>query len=256
MHGWKGNIAKQTLADQVAERLVAMIAEGTLKKGDALPSQRELAREMGISLPAVREAIQRLQMLRVVHTEQGSGMVVGEIGWQQIVLEPSLLLVALEGDALRHMWEARHALENEVARLAALRATDDDIAAIRAVIDKAGPYLETFEENRDLNREFHLGLARAAKNPVLEEMLSGLLGMDLSAVRQIYTKEISRHSWKVHRQIFDAVVKRDPRAAVIAMEAHAAALDSEMGAVDAMVQGSEGPASPPKRKRSRRVERA
>jgi DNA-binding FadR family transcriptional regulator len=256
MPSWMGTIAKQTLADKVAERIIAMIASGVLKRGDTLPSQREFAREMGISLAAVREAIQRLQVLRVVRTEQGSGMVVGEIGWQQVVLEPSLILVALEGDALRHMWEARHALENEVARLAALRATDADIAAVRAIIDKAGPYLETFEENRELNRQFHLALARAAKNPVLEEMLSGLLAMDLSAVRRIYTEEISRHSWKVHRQIFDAVARRDPRAALVAMEAHAAALDSEMMAVDAMVQGSEGPAAPIKRKRSRRVEQA
>lgn len=249
MPKWTSGIAKHTLADQVAERILSLIAKGVLKRGEALPSQRQLASEMGISLPAVREAIQRLQMLRVVRTEQGSGMVVGEIGWQQIVLEPSLLLVAIEGDALRHMWEARHALETEVARLAAVRATDKDIATIAAVLEKAGPYLTTFEENRELNRQFHIGLAKAAKNPVLEEMLSGLLGMDLSAVRKIFSEDVSRRSWIVHRQIFDAVVRRDQRAAVEAMKAHAAALDSEMLELDAIVQGSEGPQVQIKRKR-------
>lgn len=257
MTEWKGGIAKQTLADQVAERILSLIRSGELKTGDCLPSQRGLAVEMGISLPAVREAIQRLQMLRVIRTEQGSGMVVGEVGWQQIVLEPSLLLVALEGDALRHMWEARHAIEIEVARLAAIRATADDIAAISEVLERAGSFLPTFEENQDLNREFHIGLAHAAKNPILSDMLSGLLAMDLSAIRKIYNEEISRHSWAVHRQIFEAVQKRDPRAAVIAMEAHAAALDAEMGEVDSLVRRPEvPPAAPKKRKRAQRLEGA
>lgn len=236
MQDWKGGIVRQTLADQVAEHIIALMAEGVLKRGEALPSQRELARQIGISLPAVREAIQRLQMLGVVRTEHGSGMVVADIGWQQVVLEPSLLLVALEGDALRHMWEARHALENEVARLAAIRATDDDIRALKDVIEEAGPFLSSFEVNRELNRRFHMAIAQAAKNPVLEEMLAGLLAIDLSAIRQIFSEEVSRHSWKVHRQIFEAIASHDPRAAVSAMEEHAAALDSEMVAVDAFVR--------------------
>lgn len=255
MLNWSSGIAKQTLADRVAERIVSMIANGVLKSGDTLPSQRELAREMGISLPAVREAIQRLQMLRVVRTEHGSGMVVGEVGWQQIVLEPSLLLVALEGHTLRHMWEARHAIESEVARLAATRATQDDLAAIAAVLDRAGAFLATFEENRELNKKFHLALAKAAKNPVLEDMLGGLLGIDMSAVRQIYSKEVSRRSWDVHRQIYKAVARRDPQAAVAAMAAHAAALSSEMVAVDAIVRGNSDPAASVKRKRPGKVER-
>lgn len=254
MQDWKGDIAKQTLADQVAEHIIARIADGTLKRGEALPSQRELARRIGISLPAVREAIQRLQMLGVVRTAHGSGMVVADIGWQQIVLEPSLLLVALEGDALRHMWEARHALENEVARLAAIRATDEDIAALTAIVEEAGEFLPTFEQNRELNRRFHICLAKAARNPVLEEMLAGLLAMDLSAVRQIYNEDIGRRSWEIHRQIFDAIVSHDPRAAVTAMEEHAAALDSEMVAVDAIVRGARSSETPVKNKRSRRTE--
>ena len=241
MQSLKDKIAKQTLADQVAERILALISSGALRAGDALPAQRELAADMGVSLAAVREAIQRLQMLRVVRTEQGSGMVVCEVGWQQVVMEPSLLLVSLEGDALRHMWEARHAIENEVARLAAVRATPADLAAIKDVLDRAGPFLPTFEQNRDLNREFHIALARAAKNPVLEEMLTSLLGMDLSAVRQIFSEEISRHSWEIHRRIFEAVVQRDQQAAVRAMEDHAAALDAEVGEVQSLFRSDESP---------------
>ena len=245
MHSLKDKIAKQTLADQVAERILALISSGSLKAGDALPAQRELAADMGVSLAAVREAIQRLQMLRVIRTEQGSGMVVCEVGWQQVVMEPSLLLVSLEGDALRHMWEARHAIENEVARLAAVRATPADLAVIRDVLDRAGPFLPTFEQNRDLNREFHLALARAARNPVLEEMLTSLLGVDLSAVRQIFSEEVSRHSWEIHRRIFEAVVEGDQQAAVRAMEAHAAALDAEVGEVQSLFRAGEEPADPP-----------
>lgn len=255
MQQLKGKITKQTLADRVAERILSLISSGVLKPGDTLPAQRELAADMGVSLPAVREAIQRLQMLRVVRTEQGSGMVVGEVSWQQVFLEPSLLLVSLEGDALRHMWEARHAIENQVARLAAARATQEDIATLRKILDRAGAFLPTFEENRDLNREFHIALARAAKNPVLEEMLSGLLGIDLSAVRKIYSESISRHSWEIHRRIFDAVVKRDQRAAVLAMDEHAAALDAEMGEVASLVLGRDVPRTPPP-KRSRRLQGA
>lgn len=233
-------ISKTTLADQVAERILALVTDGTFVPGNSLPSQRDLAHQFGVSLAAVREAVQRLQSLGVIRTQQGSGMVVCDIGWKQVMLEPSLLLVALEGNAMQHLWEARHALEIEVARLASLRATEADLAAIRAILDEAGEFLETAAENQRLNRKFHLALAAAAKNPVIEDLLSGLLEMDFSAVRKFYSEVSGRETWVLHRNIFNAISSRDPDAAEQAMEAHARALEEELSQLEQVVHGRDG----------------
>jgi GntR family transcriptional repressor for pyruvate dehydrogenase complex len=233
-------ISKATLADQVAERILTLVTDGTLVPGSSLPSQRDLAQQFRVSLAAVREAVQRLQSLGVIKTQHGSGMVVCDISWKQVMLEPSLVLVALEGNAMRHLWEARHALEIEVARLASLRATETDLAAIRGVLDEAGEFLETAAENQRLNRKFHLALAAAAKNPVIEDLLSGLLDMDFSAIRKFYTEASGRESWELHRNIFNAISSRDPHAAEQAMEAHAMALDEELSQLEAVTAWMDG----------------
>jgi GntR family transcriptional repressor for pyruvate dehydrogenase complex len=226
-HSWPKPVAR-TLADQVVEMLLTQIAAGRLPPGTTLPAQRELAKELGVGLAVLREAIQRLQSLRVLKAYHGRGTIVEGIKWNQLIFEPSLGVLALESQMLNQLWEARYAIEKETVRLAAGRAGDDDLAAIRQVLDEAVPDPVDYSENRRLNRAFHLALARASKNAVLVDLLAPLLDIELSAMRTVFDAEISRETWEVHRAIYAAVAARDVTAAAAAMEQHVAASDTEM----------------------------
>src|SRR5882724_5627277 len=141
----------RTLADQVATSILERISSGRYRTGQSLPSQRELARELGVGLSAIREAMQRLQSMRVLSSHQGRGTVVESVRWPQMLLEPSLAIVAIERDMLSEVWEARNAIEMETARLAGLRGTEDDLNALSVIIAEAGDGPTTYEANHRLN---------------------------------------------------------------------------------------------------------
>ena len=215
--------------------MLEQIATGRYRPGQSMPSQRELARELGVGLSAVREAMQRLQSMGMLSSHQGRGTIVESVRWPQMLLEPTLAIVAIERDMLSEVWEARNAIEMETARLAALRRTEDDLKALTDIIAEAGDGLTTFEANHQLNKAFHVALARAARNRFLSDMLAPLLEVDLTANRTIFDAEISRRSWLLHRAIYSAVAAQDLAAVALAMRQHAGELEAEIRQVDELL---------------------
>ncbi len=229
----------RTLADQVADTILEQIVRGQLRSGEALPAQRELARHLGVGLAVVREAIQRLQTLRILSSRQGRGTIVEPVGWVQLMFEPSLGILALEHHALAQIWEARNGIEKETARLAAERATEADLAVMRQILEEAAEGLASYDEHKRLNRAFHGALADASKNRVLSEMLEPLLRIGLGTHRKVYDIETSRRAWKLHRRIYEAVASRDEGAVAAAMANHASALDAEMRKLEHLLDEEE-----------------
>ena len=119
----------RSLADQVVEPLFMRIAAGHLAPGVNLPAQRDLAKELGVGLPVLREAMPRLQSPRVRKACHGRGD--GRSGpWQ----EPAAVRTIAEpararGPHLEPALEARYAIEKGTVRMAAVRATEDDLLA-------------------------------------------------------------------------------------------------------------------------------
>jgi len=220
------------LADHVADAILEQIARGQLRPGEALPAQRELARCFGVGLAVVREAIQRLQTLRMLSAHQGRGTIVEPVGWAQLLFEPSLGILALERHALSQIWEARNGIEKETARLAAERATEVDLAAMRQILEEAGEGVSSYEENQRLNRAFHTAIAAASKNRVLAEILAPLLQIDLGMKRKVFDASLSRRSWASHRQIYEAIASRNEVTVAAAMADHDSALSEELRKVD------------------------
>lgn len=217
--GWSKPVAL-TLSDQVSRKILARIAAGDLKPGDQLPSQRELAQRLDVGLAVVREAIQRLEALGVLAAEHGSGTVVCAMRWSALIHNPSLFELAVRQIGVRHLWEARRLIEGQIARLAAERATPDDIAAMQAVIARADPPPLDYGQSQDLNRDFHLALARAAQNPVLEDQVAPLLDVRMKGAAERFDAVVAARTWDAHRAILAAVVSGDSGAAEAAMVAH------------------------------------
>lgn len=217
--GWSKPIAL-TLSDQVSRKILARIAAGDLRAGDQLPSQRDLAQRLGVGLAVVREAIQQLQACGVLSAEHGNGTLVCPIRWSALIHNPSLFELAVQQIGVIHLWEARRLIEGQIARLAAMRAGPADLAAMRAVMAHADPLPLSYDQSQELNREFHLALARAAQNPVLEDQLAPLLDVRMKGAAQHFDPEIAARTWQAHRDILAAVASADPNAAEAAMIAH------------------------------------
>jgi GntR family transcriptional repressor for pyruvate dehydrogenase complex len=212
--------ATQTLSDQVAEAILVQIARGDLVQGSSLPPQRELARELGVGLSVVREAIQRLQVLKVVRTRQGSGSIIGDLRWNQIAFEPILHVLGMQPHMRTHIREARYAIEKETTRLAALRATAKDLKAIREVIGAATPPPDTIEENRRLNTKFHMAIAHASKNAVLIDMLAPLMDIGFVGVPGMYNVKAAQKVWNLHNELYEAISAHDVKMTERALNKH------------------------------------
>lgn len=210
----------QTLPDQVAQMILARIAAGELAPGHRLPSQRELAQSMGVGLAVIREAVQRLAALNVVEASHGSGTVVRPFRWMPLIYDPALFHLAMQRIGIRDLWEARRLLEGQITRLAAERATRADLAAMRAVLARAVPLPADYGASQALNREFHLALAHAGQNAVLEDLLAPLLDVRTEGADHRFTRDTCAKTWTAHRAIYDAVAARDADAADRAIQAH------------------------------------
>ena len=210
----------QNLPDQVAQTILQLIASGELRPGNRLPSQRDLAETMGVGLAVIREAVQRLAALNIVEASHGSGTVISPFRWTPLIYDPTLFTMAAQQIGMRELWETRRLLEGQVIRLAVERATPADLDAMQAVLLRADPLPANYAASQMLNREFHLTLAHAAHNAVLEDLLAPLLEVRTQGAEHRFTREHCRRKWAAHQGMYDAVAARDLDAADVAIAVH------------------------------------
>jgi GntR family transcriptional repressor for pyruvate dehydrogenase complex len=235
------------LPDRVVREILRRIASGELVPGRRLPAQRALARELGVGLAVVREALTRLAALDVVEAVHGSGTRVRAFRWMPLVYDRGLFELAVQRIGIRDLWEARRLIEGEIVGLAAERATAADVAALDAILARADPLPADYAASQALNREFHLALAAAARNAVLADLVAPLLDVHVASAAPRFTPETCRRTWAAHRAIRDAVARHDRPAAERAIRRHfeigPIALD-EIAARSASPPGKPSPGKP------------
>ena len=215
-------IEKNTVTELVARRLVAQLSSGALKPGDKLPAERELARQLNVGRSTVREALKLLTLSGLLDSRPGDGTYVRrEFGafLSQQIQWPVLLSV----DDLDMIVEVREGLEVKAARMAAKRATQEDI-------DKIGVFKQLLEiEGRDVEREtdldleFHHAIASASRNSLLCRLMISLHDI-LREYIALSNQTTDRLETTVaeHQAIYDAIVAGDSDAAEQAMIKHLA----------------------------------
>lgn len=212
------------IADQVASRIEQLIADGVLKTGQLLPSERRLTEKLGVSRSALREGLKLLRARDIIQTAQGKGSVVKSM--TRLDASPLMHMYGTQPRTLYDLFEVRALLEGESARLAATRGTEADFISIRRRYEDmtaADPGAEVSTHAR-LDHAFHLAICEASHNPVLVHTLKSLTDMMLTSVyacvnnlyhRSAEKQEIDRQ----HTRLFNAVIHRR------ALQAQRAALD-------------------------------
>jgi DNA-binding FadR family transcriptional regulator len=172
-------IVRKKLSDEVFARLKHMIETGELKAGDDMPSERELMERYGVGRPAIREAMQALAGKGLVEISQGERAKVLRITAETIIRQvdlPAKLMLSGSSDTLEHLKSARIFFERGMIREAAGKATPEDIANLKALLDKQRQSLGDADAFIDADMEFHQSIAAISGNPIFAAVSGAMLG--------------------------------------------------------------------------------
>jgi GntR family transcriptional repressor for pyruvate dehydrogenase complex len=215
-----GPIRTETATECAMNRLIGLVRTGQLKPGDALPPQRRLTKMLELSQTVVREAIRGLASMGIVEIRHGQGVFVRSVSPQMLV-EPEILFFLLESEAFFQAIEVRRILEVESIALAAVRATEEDLATLRECVEKMRVAAADAEPLR-FSPEFHMALARASHNEVLASMVQSFIRLIAQAAAPIAraVPESIAEEYPQHFALYQAVAARDSGEARRLMREH------------------------------------
>ncbi|MGI8783302.1 MAG: FadR/GntR family transcriptional regulator [Acidobacteriota bacterium] len=201
-----------------------LILNGTLRPGDRLPPERELAEKLGVSKTVIREAMRSLATKGLVEIRPGSGMYVRGVG-SAMVKEPVDLLLRSLLLRPNDVMEVREMLEVKVAGLAAERAKLSDIEAMEETIRAFSLRNATVEDLAEADLAFHRLLAAATGNPLISILTDSVNDLMLELRLRAFRLDRSRAielAVQIHSHILERVKARDAEGARRAMEEHLA----------------------------------
>lgn len=226
-------IVRRKLSDEVTDRLKAMIADGQLQPGESLPSERELMERYQVGRPAVREALQTLNNLGLIVTTQGERSRVCQVTAKSIIdqMDNAVhLLFATSPASLDHLKEARLFFERGMAREAALRATEEQLAGLRAIVDRQRANLGNMDVFISADTDFHTQIAAISGNPIFASVSAAMLKW-LKAYHTDLLVWVSREEQTLdeHEAILRQIENRDPDGAERALSLHLKRVDAVYG---------------------------
>ncbi|GAB2745012.1 FadR/GntR family transcriptional regulator [Kitasatospora kifunensis] len=216
-----------SLTDQAITRIRRLIRDGELLPGARLPPEPQLAASLGLSRNTMREAVKALAVARVLEIRRGDGTYVTS-------LEPGLLLEGLggavellRGDTVLELMEVRRLLEPAATGVAAVRATDEDLAEVErhlAAMRTARDDVETFNRH---DAAFHQAVVRATRNETLAALLEHISGRTLRARirRGLADGDAADRTIAEHQAIHQALTARDAELARAAALLHVSATE-------------------------------
>ena len=213
---------RSRLSDSVCEQLIRGIGAGSFELGSELPSESALAQEFGVSKPVVREALGRLASFGALLIRQGrpttvTGLTSGPLR------EFFSLAMQIQPESLREAIELRRAIETQTIALAAARATDDEIAELRALVDQMAGQTATLEVFIETDIKFHQCVARASHNRLMLLIVDALEEIMRESIINLQTKRKSTdplRKHRIHQRLLKTIEDRDPAVAVATMNEH------------------------------------
>ncbi|MDD6245344.1 MAG: FadR/GntR family transcriptional regulator [Firmicutes bacterium] len=212
-------ISKQNISDVIYEQLMENLIAGEWKPGDKIPSENELAAQLQVSRISVRSALQRLSSLGLVESRQGEGTFVCEFSGAQYA-NNLIPLVVFERSDMQDLMEFRNILDSEIAALAALRATDTDIALLHQNYQRHMAAEGDVTKCADYDSEFHCLLAAATHNALFHKVYQVFQPVFRKNMHQIVSIMGVSGARVNHAAILAAVEQHDPDAARAAMQTH------------------------------------
>lgn len=221
------SIPNRKVYEEVIEQIQKNIIDGELKKGDRLPSERELSELMNISRTSIREALRVLESMGVVESIHGEGNFICS-NTEKSLLQPLSIMFKLNNGKCEDIFELRKVLEVENARLAALRASDIDCRELLTIVEQMKEESNGANRNEilvSLDKKFHNKVASMSKNCLIENLFN--------TASMLFEKFIEDARFKIiqndmadkfllsqHNIICQGIIKKNEKEAIRAMEEH------------------------------------
>ena len=213
-------IKKTRVAEEIAEVIRVLILDGTFPPDQPLPSERTLAERFGVSRGSIRDAFRTLETIGLLVTRHGQGTFPRELDVERLVA-PLASVLSYRHDLQDELMDVRRMFEPAVARVAAARITDADLADLDRILDVQRKKLKTGRSAIVEDTAFHEILARATRNRVVINIMATLNDL-LVESRKLTLKQTGRpgRSLLGHEAVVEALRRRDPAAAAEAMRDH------------------------------------
>jgi GntR family transcriptional repressor for pyruvate dehydrogenase complex len=214
--GRSSSLSAQIVAD-VRDALFAK----TLKPGDFLGTEKELAARFGTSRIVARDALRTLEALGIVEIRMGKGGGARIAhGNPRLFAEALAVQLDLTGVSVAEIMDAQRAIETLGAELAAENATPEDIAALRRLLAEAEAAKDDLDAFTRASRDFHLAVAEASHNRVLVVQLISLEHVSWPRRNVTATPKLAAHILEIHTRLTDLIELRDAAAARALMNDH------------------------------------
>ena len=220
-------VEPRRLYREIAAQLSGLIASGEFAVGERLPSERELAAQLGVSRPSLREALIALELEGMVEVRIGSGIWVTASSAERGTVKP-----LHEGEGPFELLRARALFEGEIAALAARTATARDLEGIRSALSAMERLERKNQDFSSADRDFHIQIAASTRNSVLAATVQDLWDRGRGAMWDLMEERFQTPGHRSatiddHRAIYRALDAHDPRDARHAMRSHLKRVGSE-----------------------------
>lgn len=206
-------LQRSPLHHQVVVRLCQLIRDGSIRPGERLPSERDLAERLQVGRSSVREALRVLEVSGLVASRHGSGAYVRD-HTEHDVISPLALLLDASGEIVGDLWEVRIMVEPQLAAHAAARARDAEITALAELVaahERVYANPDMLEQSLAADREFHVAIAQASRNQVAVRVVQMLKQLLRDSRRHFgASPERRMQAYEQHQHILDAIRSRRP----------------------------------------------
>lgn len=221
--------ANERLSQTAQQAIRRYILDHDLGAGDALPPEGQLARELGVSRPSVREAVKGLEALGILEARTGVGLFVRSFSFGPI-LDNLTYSIGQDQDSVGELLYVRKQLEAGAIEDVAARVTPAQLRVLRSVVDRMGERAAQGQASTEEDRFFHRALFAGLEAPLLMK----LLDVFWEVYRRLRDQTTLAHtadpvrSWENHRRIVEALETGNPATARAAMLHHFVGLENRL----------------------------
>ncbi len=216
---------RTNVCDQIVDAIIASIVDGRLKSGDRLPNERDLAQHYGVSRVPLREALRSLRQMGIIVTKHGIGTFINEVNATFVMNELNSYLYLQEKPVIEVL-QLRRILEVESARLAADKATEEDLENLRAIEMAVKEELRKLKEGQEhsfyaVDHKFHLAIAEASHNSLFVQFIHSIHGtLHIHQVLSLKETEPIDEVKYYHQKVREAIEEKNPDKAARMMLNH------------------------------------
>jgi GntR family transcriptional repressor for pyruvate dehydrogenase complex len=205
--------------EEIVDQIRGLIGSGDLRPGDQLPSERELAEQFQVSRASIREALTAMQVMGLLERSRTGGGLAARGNHVWFTIAPLSTYLATRSHLVEQI-EVRRMIEPEMGRLAAERATAEDLSRIEQCLLAMEADIEAGGLGAEADAAFHAAIAATTNNELLTRIVQ-LIGDAIREHREIFqTLDGARESLAEHREMLNAIRRGDGDAAYLHTRQH------------------------------------